>query len=177
MPNDIKVLIGEKNSVELDEPTEHQLIADEIPYNNTASGLVAEELQAAVDEMSSGGGGGASPGYILGDGGNSTKGTYLSNAGVPSNIVGIPIGVTNPRLKQITLGNQNSNIWSVTIVEHDGVTFTDITTVEVNPAARGAIFNVDFPLTKGKELAARIADNSASSAKNAKVTCILKGST
>jgi len=118
---------------------------------------------------------GASPGFIFGDGGNTVVGAYFSNEGVPSNVVGVPIGVNTPRLKQITVRNENSQLWSVTIEEHDGTTFTPITTVVVSPASRGQIFDVDFALTKDKELAARVAPTSANAAKNGKVQCIIKG--
>jgi len=73
--------------------------------------------------------------------------------------------------------NKNSQIFSITVQEHDQTTFTDITTVVVTPAAKTKTFNVSFNLTDGKQLAVKVANDSANNPLNLKVVCTLRGAT
>ena len=51
MADNVKVLIGEKNGVELELKEEYELISVNIPYNNTTSGLTATDVKSAIDEL------------------------------------------------------------------------------------------------------------------------------
>jgi len=120
---------------------------------------------------------GASPGFVFGSPGVVSAGSYLDNGRNPSNISGVLIDVgATPKLTKIAVVNKLSQIFSITIQEHDQSTFTDITTVVVTPAAKTKSFTIDLSLTDQKQLAVKVADASANNPQNVKVTCTLKGS-
>jgi len=117
----------------------------------------------------------ASPGFLLTLPGNNPSGSWADvGSGVPSNRTGIPILQNNPELTAVAVYNETDpNTYSIEVYEHDGTTFTLITTVSVT-AARGTTTVLLSPisLTQGKELAAKV---SSGSVKNGVITCILGG--
>ncbi len=146
--------------------------AIETPYDNTDSGLDAEEVKTAIDELTSGGGTGVSPGFSFGRSGNVSSGSYLQNESVPSNKTGRPVDLTDGRITQVSVSNETSNTFTVELEEHDGTTFTSLGTFSVT-AARSDKFNgLNIPITSGEEISAKI---SAGSAKNPIVTVYVKG--
>ena len=172
MADKVKIDVLETNNVDnFEGPTERLLTSDIVDHNDTISQIGATDLKSAIDKLSQGAGGGASPGLNYGRSGNTPSGQYLSNMSVPSNVVGIPVGMINPRIKKIAVRNQNINTFDISVEEHDGTTFTTIVTKSIT-AARGNDFIVDLPITTGKELAVKV---SSGSAKNPKVQLILKG--
>jgi len=114
----------------------------------------------------------ASPGFTWGDSGNLTSGAWLLNDTVPSNKAGRRIFLQNATLEAIFAANENTATYDLSIYEHDGTTYTLITTVSI-VAARGGEFSVaSLPLTTGKELAVQVTSGSC---KNITVGCVLKG--
>lgn len=114
----------------------------------------------------------ASPGFTWGRKGTANVGTYLQNDDVPSNVTGRLITFTDPVIRKILVTNGAVNTFTITVQEHDGVTYTNLTTVTVT-ADREAVANVNVPVTSGKQLAVKI---TAGTANNPVVGIILDGS-
>lgn len=147
--------------------------AGDTDYDNSTSGLTAADVQAAIDELAAGGGKTASPGFTFGRSGNVGAGTYLLNESVPSNIAGRRNYLIGSKITNISISNDGANTFDVTVEEHDGVTYTTLTTVSV-VAARSANFTVSVSATTGKEISTKI---SSGSAKNPLVTVQMRGTT
>jgi hypothetical protein len=169
--DNVKVIIGEKNGVELDFHEEYVLDAENIPADNVTSGLTGTDIQAQLDELAAGGGTGASPGFNFGRSGNVSSGAYLNNETVPSNITGRPVDLTDALITQISVSNQNSNTFEIAIEEHDGTTYTELATISLT-AQRFKKQTYSVSITTGKELAAKVKSGSA---KNPVVTVYVKG--
>lgn len=148
------------------------VVAESIPYDNTDSGFTAEDVQAAIDEAATGGGTGASPGFSFGRSGNVSSGAYLSNESVPSNVTGRPVDLTNARITQVSVSNENVNTFTIELEEHDGTTFVSLGTFSVTSARSNKFTGLSISITSGKEIAAKI---SSGSAKNPVVTVYVKG--
>lgn len=119
---------------------------------------------------------GASPGFTYGRTGTTGAGTWLQNETVPSNVVGRPIFTDNGKIIRVAVSNETSQTWTVEIYEHDQTTYTLLYTAAVTPAAKEKIFEgLNISITKGKQLAAKIADSSPNPAKNPLVTVSAKG--
>ena len=113
----------------------------------------------------------ASPGFTWGRKGTVGIGTYLQNDDVPSNVTGRLIAFSDPVIRKILITNGAVSTFTLTIQEHDGVTYTDLTTVTVT-ADRESVANVNVPVTSGKQLAVKL---TAGSANNPVVGIILDG--
>ena len=140
------------------------------------SGIVSEETQSAIEEINNKITVAASPSFNYGRGGNSPAGSWLINHEVPSNIVGIPIGINNPVLIEIWAGNENVNTFSLGIYEHEGdeINLTLITTVNIIAARTQLFSGLSLPITKGRQIAVKLATGSA---KNVKAFILIKGNT
>ena len=150
-------------------------VAGSTPYDNTTSGLVADDVQAAIDELSSEVSQSASPGFSFGRGGNTPSGTWLlRTGGPPSNKTGVPMGITSPVITRISVGNETISTFDVAVYEHEGdeVNLTLFTTVSV-VSARTGTFTVNIPATTGRQLAVLI---NSGAAKNPGVDLQLSGS-
>ena len=96
----------------------------------------------------------------------------MLNDTVPSNKAGRRIFLIDATLESVFVSSEDVDTFDLEIFEHDGTTFTLITTVSV-VAARGGEFTVaSLSLTTSKELAIKLVNGSA---KNPVVGCILKG--
>ncbi len=160
MADDVKVIIAEKNGVELEFQEEIDLIASNIPFDNSTNGFTGDDIQTAIEES----GASASPGFSFGRSGNVSAGTWLRRPGnVPSNRAGVAIPINNPIISEISCSNRNIDSYTLDIYEHDGnsVNLNLLGSVSVT-SARGGIFTVSFPSTKGKQLAVRLAPGSGS---------------
>jgi len=49
----VKITVEEINGIELAQPTEYALIAENIPYDNTGTNITAIDVEAAITELSS----------------------------------------------------------------------------------------------------------------------------
>ena len=131
-------------------------------------------FQEAIDELCEVVSVSASPGYSFGRSGNLPNNTWLYRTGsVPSNRTGITVGFVNPVITKITVANENINTFDITLYEHEGdeVNLTSLGTVSII-ASRSAEFNVNFPMTQGRQLSARVTSGSA---KNVGVDVQLSG--
>ena len=172
MVDQIKVLIVERNGVDLDAQEEYELSAANVPFDNTSTDFDADNVRDALLEA----GASASPGFNFGRSGNVGSGTWLQVVGgVPSNKAGITVALSNPEIKQVYVANEDSGTFDVTIYEHEGdeINLTSLGTVSV-VSSRSASFAVSYTVTNGRQLAARITSGSA---KNINVGLQLSGST
>lgn len=113
----------------------------------------------------------ASPGFTWGRKGTVNSGTYLQNDDVPSNVTGRLVTFLNPSIKKILVTNGAISTFTITVQEHDGVTFTNLTTVTTT-ADRETVADVNVPVTSGKQLAIKVTSGSAN---NPVVGIILDG--
>ena len=148
MVDQIKVSMLEKNGEELD-------YQEELDLNAFVNQFVA-------------------PPFILGLKGVKSSGAWFQSEGVPSNVVGIPIFTSGGSLDVIHVKNQDDTAsFTVEIYEHDGTTFTLLTSVSLSNQRGKLVTGVGVSVTQGRELAAKISSGSAT---NAKVAIGLKGS-
>lgn len=115
-----------------------------------------QTIQYLLDQVSGGGGSGVSQTAIFGNGGNTSQNSYLPNEGVPSNIVGVPVGLTNPTLRSIYLGNENSKTGDVYIQQRFPAqtgTWTTIYTLNLNNQSYKNEKGLSVILTTDAELA------------------------
>lgn len=137
-------------------------VAIETPFDNSTNGFVSDNVQAAIEEV----GVTASPGFGFGRSGSVSRNTWLLRSGsVPSNKTGVAIGINNPLLKQIDVGNESNGTFDISIYEHqgNGIGMTLLTTVTVN-GRTGSFTEADFgtvTATKGQQIAVRLTSGSA----------------
>jgi hypothetical protein len=149
-------------------------VARSTPFDNSTNEFEATNVQDAIEEI----GVSASPGFGFGRSGNVTSGTWLLRTGsVPSNKTGVTMGINNPKLKQIDIGNEDISTFDIGIYEHEGneINLTLLATVSVVSARTGSFTVLDFGeviATQGRQLAVRI---TAGSAKNLGVDVTLIG--
>ena len=151
-------------------------IAEQIPFdkdNDPDCGFISEDVQAVIEELCHKVDTSASPGFTWGASGNIPSGTWLLNDTVPSNKSGRAIFLTSATLEQVFVRVENSTTVGIGVYEHDGVTFTLLTTVNLVATRAGDFPIASLALTSGKELAMKVESGSA---KNPVVGCILKGS-
>ena len=173
MADDVKVKITERNGVELEFDEELELIADNVVFNNSSNGFAATDVQAAIQES----GASASPGFSFGRSGNVTGNTWLRRPGnVPSNRAGVTIPIDNPTIAEVSCSNRNIDSYTLEIWEHEGDLTNDnlLGTVSV-VGARGGVFTVSFPSSKGKQIAVRLASGGGS-VRDLGVDVVIKGS-
>jgi hypothetical protein len=104
----------------------------------------------------------ASPGFTWGRSGNVTNSTWLLNDTVPSNKAGRTVSLSAPSITQVFVASEDVDTYDINIYEHEGaeVNLTLLTTVNI-VAARTATFNIDVPMTSGRQLAVRVVNGSA----------------
>lgn len=142
-------------------------VARSIFFDNTGSSLTSENVEDAIKEVQDNlenleVDASASPGFSFGRNGNVSSGTWLRRPGnVPSNRAGITVPIDNPVIKEVSCSNRNIDNYSLDIYEHDGnlVNLVLLGTISV-VAARGGTFSVNFPTTRGKQIAIRLAPGS-----------------
>lgn len=113
-------------------------------------------LQTFLDTLSGGGGSGVSQTAVFGNGGNTSQNSYLPNSGVPSNIVGVPVNITNAKIRNISIGNENIRTGNVLIQERfppGAGTWTTIYTLSLTNQNYAFAGNLDIPITANAELA------------------------
>jgi hypothetical protein len=163
-------------------PTEDHLAAKGISFEGTDTTLVYGDsgkmtftdtevapitLKQILDRISTS----ASPGFGFGRSGNVNTNTWLLNESVPSNLTGRRIPFNNTTITKILVSNENANTFTIQIYEHDGTTYTLLTSQNI-VATRAATFSVNIAVTTNKELAVKLTSGSA---KNLVVGLILAG--
>lgn len=173
MADDVKVKITERNGAELEFDEELELSASNVTFNNTSNGFAATDIQSAIEES----GASASPGFSFGRSGTVTGNTWLRRPGnVPSNRAGVTIPINNPVISEVSCSNRNVDSYTLEIWEHEGDLTNDtlLGTVSIT-SARGGVFTVSFPSSKGKQIAVRLA-NGGGSVRDLGVDVVIKGS-
>lgn len=147
-------------------------IAEAVPFDNDTNGFIADDVQAAIEEIANNVATTASPGFTWGKGGNVSANAWLLNDSVPSNKAGRRVFVSDATLEAVFVSSEEIDTFDIEVYEHDGTTYTLITTVNI-VAQRGAEFIIaSLPLTTGKELALKIVNGSA---KNPVAGAVIKG--
>lgn len=174
MADNVKVNISERNGVELDFTEELELNAQNIPYDNTASELLATDVQEGIDELATSVATSASPGFSWGRAGNNSN-TWLQNEGVPSNKAGRAITFTDPRIVRIFTATEDAATYTLEIYEHEGnsINLTLLTSLSVTSSRTGDSGAIEIAATEGRQLAILL---SSGSAKNIVVGLQLSGS-
>jgi len=169
MVNKTKVLIYEKDNIELDYPEELELKADNISYDNTITGeLTSDDTQGAIDEISQTVASSASPGFGFGKNGNITNGSYLNCEGVPSNISGRYVYISNAIITRVFISVQLATTFDIELYSHDGnetnlTLLGSVTVGSPNPSTGGEL-TVNIPVSSQKQLALRIRNGSCKNA-------------
>lgn len=149
--------------------------AKNISYDNTLSGLTSNNIQDAIDEISSTAAVSASPGFTWGASGNISKGSYLLNDTVPSNTAGRVVPLATGYIEKVFIAIENATTASLDIQKRVGSTLVTLVTVTIT-SARVATIPVSVAVVIGDELAIRVSPTSANSVKNPVVGLIIKGS-
>jgi hypothetical protein len=135
--------------------------------------ITQDNVQGAVEDLCNEVATSASPGFTWGRTGNTSSGTWLLNDGVASDKTGRVIFLDNAKLEAVYVSNELAGTFDVEVYEHNGTTYTLITTVSL-VATRAATFSVaSLSLTKNKEVAMKVVNGSA---KNVVVGVIISGS-
>ena len=147
-------------------------VASSIPFDNENTEFSSTNVQDAIQEI----GASASPGFSFGRS-SATSGTWLNRVGeIPSNRTGVRIGINNPIVTDVSVSCENIETYTVGIYVHDGdsINLQLLGTVSV-VAARGGVFQVNYPTVKNKQLAVRVTTSNGN-IQNIGVDVILKGS-
>jgi hypothetical protein len=155
-------------------------VAFTVPFdkdNDPSCGFTKENTQEAIEELCNKAAITASPGFTWESSGNTTSNSWLLNGVVSSNKTGRNFPLYNGVLNQISIANENINTFDIELYEHDGTTFTLLTTVSIIAARSGVFDSSDFGtinLTQGKELAIKQVNGSS---KNPVIQIIARGTT
>jgi hypothetical protein len=148
--------------------------AEQVPFDNTTNGFTSTDVQGAIEEVNDKVIDIASPGYVFTKSGT-VKNTWLLIGIVPSNVTGINFGFYNGVLSSVTIANEAANTFDVQLYEHDGSTYTLLTTLSMVSVRADEFNSTDFGtvnITKGKELAVKV---SSGTGKNVIVTVQISG--
>lgn len=153
---DVKVSILEIDGIELDGPTEHKLLASELPVSPIPTLPTITNVQEGLEKL---------PAANNNDTFHFGKADRVSNlswlhtpSGSPSNVAGLIISGGAPILTKIAVSCEAPQTFDVEIYEHFGnlTSLTFITTI--NLIATNSIQQVvSFPLTIGAQLATIVA--------------------
>jgi hypothetical protein len=137
------------------------------PFDNSTNGFVSTDAQSAIEEVLYNLNTSASPGFSFGRSGQTTAGTYLQNETVPSNVSGRWVYINGAVVERVFISNELTTTFKIEALYHDGneAGITSIGTVTVT-AAKGGVFAVNWPVPTNKQIAIRVATDSANSAKN-----------
>ena len=140
-------------------------VATQVPYDNTDSGLIAEDTKAAIDEIVQSVATSASPGFGFGKGGNVTAGSYLECEGVPSNISGRYVYINDAIITRVFISVQNAATFDIEVFSHDGneINLTSLGTVSII-SSTGGEFTVNWSVPTAKQIAMKIVNGSAKNA-------------
>jgi len=140
-------------------------VATQVPYDNTDSGLIAEDTKEAIDEIVQLVATSAAPGFGYGKGGNVAPNAYLECEGVPSNISGRYVYINNATVTRVFISVQNASTFDIEVLSHDGngINLTSLGVVSII-SSTGGEFTVNWSVATAKQLAMRIINGSAKNA-------------
>jgi hypothetical protein len=148
-------------------------VAKNIFYDNTTSGIAANEVQTAIDLLAGGAGSGASPGFTYGRSGNVGSNTYLLNDTVPSNVSGRTVPVTG-FVSEVFVAQELADTFSFKIQKRSGASFVDLATITVTSVRTTTASLSNVAVVKGDELSIVV---SSGSCKNPVIGFVVKGTT
>lgn len=136
--------------------------ATQITYSNIVSGIPAANVQAAIDYLANIANTSASPGFSFGRAGVVAAGTYLQCETVPSNVSGRWVYINSAKVVRVFVSNEISGTFDIQVYYHDGnsINLTSLGTVSVS-AAYGGAFVVNWSVPTNKQIAVKVATNSA----------------
>lgn len=151
-------------------------VAGETPFDNDTNGFESDNVQGAIEEINNKVDRSASPGFSFGRTGFSYPNTYMQCETVPSNISGRWVYVENASVVYVFVTNEITTTYSMTVSYHDGNGINEVIlgTVTVT-SAKGAVIPVSWPVPINKQIAVKVAANSADSPKNVVVGLELRG--
>jgi hypothetical protein len=151
-------------------------VARSVPFDNSSNGFIAEDTQAAIEEVSSVAANSASPGFTWGRSGSIPKGAWFQNETVPSNKSGRTMFLVNAVIEKVFVSNESPDIITVEVYTHDGdeVNLTLVGSV-TTAALRSNTFSTSFPIPVNKQIAMRLAGGSANDGKNTIAGILVKG--
>lgn len=133
-----------------------QIRANDITAINTGvTPNVGTDIQSLLDQLLAGNTPAVSQTMTFGDGGNTSQNSYLSNQGVKSNIVGVPVGLTNAKIRSIFFGNQNVVTGNIYVRERFPAgtgTWTNIYNIAPSAQAYKTVGSLNVPVTTNAEL-------------------------
>ena len=147
-------------------------IANQVPYDNTVSGLTAIDVQAAIDEIKFNASIAAAPGFSWGRSGTLPANTYLLNDTVPSNISGRPVPLNNGVITTAFMTQENAVIFSFKIQKRTGVSFVDLSTITTSLQRAETFTSLNISVALNDEIAIKIVSGNP---KNVDVGLIIKG--
>lgn len=151
-------------------------VAKSIFFDNSTNGFIADDVQAAIEEVYNNIVTSASPGFSYGRTGVASAGTYMQCETVPSNVSGRWCYINNAVIVTVFVTNELTTTYSMTASYHDGNGTNEVTlgTVTVT-AAKGAAIPVSWSVPTNKQIAIKVATATANSPKNVVVGLQLTG--
>lgn len=131
-----------------------QLRAEDIAA--TDPNLLPTTVAAELTRIGQGGGTGVAQTLIYGGGGNTAQNSYLSNNNVPSNVVGVPVGLSNAKIRSVFLGNENIKTGNILIQQRTPAgtgTWTTIYTLALSNQSYKTVTGLNITVTTGAEVA------------------------
>jgi hypothetical protein len=105
----------------------------------------------------------ASPGFLWSGAGVVNAGSFLKNAEIPSNNVGLLVSVANGELKEVFVNNKSNNTFTIEIMYRSGASYLSFSTpaVVTVSAARGTTATfTGINLSLGDELVCKVTSGS-----------------
>ncbi len=146
-------------------------VADSVPFDDSNADCTilvgSDTSQEAFEALCIAVQNAISPGWTFGRSGLINKGGYLLNDTVPSNVSGRPIPIDGFIVK-ISISVQTPGDFSFTLEEHDGVTFTTLTSVSMVVAdGRQKTFDISsVAVSINKQLSVKVSDASSDKPRN-----------
>ena len=150
-------------------------VAESTPFDNSSNGFIAEDVQAAIEEVQTTLEISASPGFTWGKSGSS-KNTYLQNDTVPSNIAGRLCTVDGELVKIFMTNDTTTKTFEVQIRRRElNGTFTTIATMTVSNQRAKIQQYTGVSVSYGDELSCYVFGQGNNSAQDLVVGIELKG--
>lgn len=147
-------------------------LASEVSYDNTSSGLTADNVQAALDEVGNTAAVSASPGFTWGGSGTKNAGTYLLNDTVPSNLSGRSVPLASGVISSVFVALSEAGTVELVIQKRSGGSFVTIGSIALTAERVKIDATLNAAVTYGDELAVKIESGSC---KDPIVGIVIKG--
>lgn len=149
-------------------------VAEQVPFDNATNGFTSDEVQSAIEEVSTTVQTSASPGFSFGRSGNVTDGSWLLCESVPSNKAGRWVYITSAEVTRVFVSNETIETFDLEVYYNDkgGLGLSLLGTVNI-VADYGGAFTVSWSVPTGTELAIKLVNGSA---KNVVAGLELRGS-